>query len=937
MGLKNSQTPKQPAEQNATDTMTAMNYYLMLDLDFDPPVRDEALIRQRIEEKSREWSEEAENSNCKHYGDYLRSLEDLKTRMSDPDERTKIAREAKALVNKPLRRIIGLYLHGGYIKFTHRTLSAIAKQTTIELERQGIYYTVKDDYVKKVLRKKRITVLTEDEPEMDYDIILKTFLAEPYETENLTEPEYQDQIDACRNGWNPYHILGNADPYCLNTKLPAQWYLDAVEKTQENGRFENPEEYDLCNNIFYNNYTKARFDKYLIREQRKSLLRDAVEEIKVGLMSDFWYWSYITKLCKCRLNPVDASYLLEAYCVKELAGCAGYIPSDEQRASLYRYKTCRNCGSITDTFADGKKVTTCSKCGMSLFPVCPKCGADLSDCPETDYCKCGYNIRNIDRARALLSLAKKAVANIDISTVEVCIGESEKFLPNYKESEKLKKAVLAELDGYVNRFGWDDIYDVIDALSKMKSDMAAKRFFAANKTFQFLQEKGYKDLAIENEINYAISYSTNCYWQSESFTDEKVIMDLCSRAYEICTDNKYINAIAAKYPPKAPENLRIDTGSDRLIYLEWDESKSEGGEINYIIIRKENSVPQNVFDGERIDNPFSIKLKDEEYHDFDIIPGVCYYYAVFAERAGIISENALTNADNPAYCLFSPDFIGYPKNGAVLLKWKAPPEGGSAVLFRSSAGSPEEEIYGISDEGYLDSGLENNREYTYRLRYTYTLLGKPTDIDLTINITPIITPEPIDEFTVEYENDDRFTLYWKNPDDYPVTFYWSTVNQNWNCGDTLPLRELKMHKNAFNMEKITKNGDIFSGTFTYGDYDTVYIRPVVFESELAVLGKLGCAKKSYYLRAYPKSNAIELKWLRPPKYVTAELFRSSTDSPNLPEEKTENTDSDGYLDSGLENNREYTYRLRYIHVTSFYLRATATLTIKATPKLPPET
>lgn len=75
------------------------NCYLLLELDFDPPIEDQSIINQRIEEKARFWSS--------HYNDFKRGTEyrhyhqmlpKIKEIMNDPGKRKKEATSARNIV-----------------------------------------------------------------------------------------------------------------------------------------------------------------------------------------------------------------------------------------------------------------------------------------------------------------------------------------------------------------------------------------------------------------------------------------------------------------------------------------------------------------------------------------------------------------------------------------------------------------------------------------------------------------------------------------------------------------------------------------------------------------------------------------------------------------------------------------------------------------------
>ena len=843
--------------------MVVLNYYLMLDLDFYPLVEDENLIKQRIDEKKKEWSKGSTNAALKHYKNYLDALDDMNAQMLGPNnERKRVAQEAKTLIDEPLERKINFY-KGSFTEFTPKIVTNIAKQASKELEQSGIHYKIKEEYVKKILSEKGIKV-NDDGSSSGSKLDVKAIM-----DQHFAKPEGADKF---KKTANIYESLGKfLDPKYANTKLPCKEYLNAINQRKADNFYKNAHNashsdeeklYALCENVFKSDETKADYDRFLIWQEKDSILKNAVTDITGGLMNDNLYSEYVKQLSKTGLNPKDASNLLEAYCIDKNAK---FTPSGDARSSLKTWKTCRNCGAITDT-ANGAK--GCSICGMNLFLKCPNCGADLSDSADQNFCKCGFDIRNIDKARALYNSAKEDIEKLDYDSVENCLKEAEIYWPKNNESESVKKL----LDESRKKFGIH--------IDEIKSAILEKRFFAAQKAYSSLKKliPEYNDSALESKINDAISESDKYYQKAQSLTNEKDILDLCSEAVEVCADNENLNKIASKYPPKPPENLQVTPDNvSQKIYLKWNKSPSEGT-IYYIVVRKEDTVPLNVDDGERLG-----RVGMCGYTDDKIEPGVCYYYGIFTERAGNTS-NPLTNQNNPVYCLIEPAFIrGNPESNAVSLKWSRPPRGASVELFRSSAGSPEESVAGISIEGYRDSGLENDREYTYRLRYVYIILGSkmPTS-GITTNVTPVSPPEPIEEFRVVHVKDDQFSLFWKNPNNEQVTFYSSSEEPEYSFGDTVPKSDLEQVMTVLSVRNNPSTGDTFSATITHPDNSILYILPVVFKSGTGVIGQIGRARKggNIIIKDVREVNGKITIWVNPqepPEGLTKYIILSRPD------------------------------------------------------------
>ena len=74
------------------------NYFILLELPFDPPVTDTAKINEAIAKKQAQWSRDQQNPVKKaKASEYLANLENIKKVMLDPNERQKEAAKAKQI------------------------------------------------------------------------------------------------------------------------------------------------------------------------------------------------------------------------------------------------------------------------------------------------------------------------------------------------------------------------------------------------------------------------------------------------------------------------------------------------------------------------------------------------------------------------------------------------------------------------------------------------------------------------------------------------------------------------------------------------------------------------------------------------------------------------------------------------------------------------
>ena len=74
------------------------NYFILLELPFDPPESDTNKINEAIAKKQAQWSRDQQNPVKKaKASEYLAHLEDIKKVMLDPEARKKEAAKAKQI------------------------------------------------------------------------------------------------------------------------------------------------------------------------------------------------------------------------------------------------------------------------------------------------------------------------------------------------------------------------------------------------------------------------------------------------------------------------------------------------------------------------------------------------------------------------------------------------------------------------------------------------------------------------------------------------------------------------------------------------------------------------------------------------------------------------------------------------------------------------
>jgi hypothetical protein len=781
------------------------NWYLILELEFDPPVDDQAVINQRLEEKKKFWASNVNDfKRGAEYKGFLEKFDEIKKIMSDPEQRKKQAEAARNDVYKQLDKdLTNLGRGSGEIAEDIVEKYAINKKVSVNVV------------------KKRIAALGIKIGQKNVDFL------EYYDRYYKTKPEKKEIFEQQNpnlkvlNKDNFYDFLNAGTLPRMNTLPYDNLRQLAVEKKRnfyKNDAISSAGKKlcEACELTFKDEKSKRIYDEYLAWGKRKSILDEAkgiFADLELKNEQGDYYIEQLTDLLKDRTL---ATNVFIAFCKVERISY-NHNTVNEKNENI---KVC-SCGRINDV-SDGR--IQCSNCGKELVIKCPKC------CTENDanikVCKCGFELENIDRALALCNLAEHAIETMDFEIANAHLNDAERYWPG---SSKVK-AKREELNEYKQRIG--------DAAINMRRAVQEKRYYEAKKLYADIQKRfpAFKEAYLKAEITTAIETAKSYYnkAKSQSINNEKEIIENCMKAHDSCCDYPGIRELISKYPPQMPDNLRISTdGNTKTNILSWNESTSEGI-VYYSIVRKRDSIPINNTDGDLVG-----RINVCSFIDSKILSGIGYYYAIFAERAGVYSKPL--SSRTPAVNFFEIANVTITAGDAMLqLEWGTIPSGSAVELFRITGGGKEERINSNNSAGYLDSGLRNDVIYNYRLRLVYNINGqKQMTNGVTISGIPTRPPKAIEVLRVKSVQDNKFQATWENPNNSEVQLYCSTYKPEYKCGEIVSQATLesKMRRLAVTKTKIN------SGTFEFKDDGRLYIAAVVVKSHSAVIGAIASARK----------------------------------------------------------------------------------------------
>lgn len=796
----------------------ADNWYIILELDFDPPVEDEQVISAKIDERAKFWSTHFNDFKFgAQYRAWHQGLPRIKKEMLGPANiRAQLAADACTQVYGPVDRLLKTIGRKGYI--TGEEGEKLAQKQKVSLDvvkRRAVKLGIKWD-----------SSGGSKDYQATYD---KYYKAKP---QNAASFDGLKPMLAAFGVEDLYAFLYAGTDTKDGSKLPCDSLRQRSAERKKNEFFKNDSVSGTgaklcgqCELTFKDESSKAVYDQYLEYVRRRAILDDArnIADIS-GTLSSEEYDVYIGQLTQLFRDRKLAEDVLVAFCKVEKIACPA-IQADRPKLNV---KVCR-CGCINDV-SDGRRV--CSSCGLELEIKCPKCGT-INDA-NIKVCKCGFRFENLDRALALCEQAEHAIDGLELTVARAHLSDAGRYWPGSSRVQALEGR-LQEVEQRVGR-----------EVSKLRSAMQEKHYCEARSLYAGIRKlfSGYSDAAMEEEISQAIAKAQALLTQAKAARAEKDVFELCARAYEQCADLPGVKELMP--PPAAVSGLSVTPDplghSNRV---SWQGSGDRS--IRYVLARSATGWIRQIAEGEVI-----YRGSASTYADSGIKPGLTYYYNVFAERAGVCSQ---AGKGESAVNLFEISHVALTAADASLrLSWDPLPENATAELYELSGGS-KKYIASTSSDCYLFSGLRNGVSYSYQVQLAYQVGGKK---QLTPGVSksgvPDRPPAPIDTLRVVTAQDDNFEAVWEQENGQEVRLFCSTRKPAHELGDIIPLSTLEQEMRPLQQQPLPPKAqrELKPGqrgaAFRHSGTELLYITAAVVKSGSAVFGSLARACRGETVR-----------------------------------------------------------------------------------------
>lgn len=736
------------------------NYFILLELPFDPPENDNNKISEAISKKQAQWSRDMSNPVKKaKASEYLQHLEDIKKVMLDPAARKQEASKAKQIKDSKAKEL------DAKLKLYRAKADTLSEKDLKQLVKVFGAFGFTADEIKK-----RFGSGSKKEEKIDPSEVLD-------KTQARNIKNFMQQLDM--KDKSLYDFLGLAPTSSCNQLCEA---ADAMKKKilakgDKTGRDNAVQSLcGLCVVIFKDAANKRKYDNY-VNLTKYGAVNDAVDELALGNQKRIepkMKESLIDiAVAQYRLSVSDASVYINHYC--EYMGYA--LPENKI--------VCGLCGTENPA-----GTTNCVKCGKPLIIICPACGAENNNSAKT-CAKCGFDITKMDKAVELLRQAKQKYAEKALEEAERLVKEAKAYWPNHPDILALEKTITEERKR------------AADTIAAIMQDIQDKRLYSAQTKIDQAKASGFSvDPSVSTRVASTLKDVEVKLSQMRNASGDEAFT-IAMRLTEIITDSDELNQSLKKFPPDAASGVASKRIGDDVT-LTWRGSPSIG-EITYQVVRKENTYPNGPTDGATVYTGKELSFTDSAPPKNKVL-----YYSVFAVRIGVYSQAARLD-DAVAIVGKVTNLKAIGGDEMITLSWTKAPTVTEIRLWkylgfeRPQDDSLYETVPCTRLDGLTINGLNNGSSYWFAISAGHTLNGKTYFSEKAyLSAVPQKPAKPLQEFSVQLV-DEVFQAKWKQSE-WDVILFYAKQKPEYAIGTIYDLDELltKFEKIDINLKSLSE-------------------------------------------------------------------------------------------------------------------------------------
>ncbi|MGX2958154.1 hypothetical protein JNUCC23_02570 [Peribacillus sp. JNUCC 23] len=682
--------------------MDQQNYYLLLELPYDPPEHNYDNIKKAIQKKRSLWTRRLSNATYRSEAEsFLRMMERMEKDMQDHSFRETEAQAAKWLHDKEqqqkekekyekLNKVILILSKKGYV--LEEEVESIQKDlgfTTNEVITNIVSVPIKTNKsgAKHKETKSGRPALTKEKMKSICDLLDKLIdqprVGKVTSLYDLLElPEGTGELDL--------HDKANAEYKLLSSKGVVSGELlikkDALSQALT---------------VFKDKETRLKYDESLKMKRFESIAQYVKVAGCTGELEKSVYEELRIQAMNEGLSSADSEVRIKRVCDDENIA----IVSKQQQAKqpIVELEHCGNCGLVNKA-----KGVSCTGCGQPLKIECKKCG--VTSPSSSEHCsRCGISFISFYYQEHYLKRAEWALVNKDYVTAEAMVERAKYYWDGLAAIETLTDKITS-------------FYRLVDKrVQKVEELMKASKFYSAERELNILKRTHPNldtiptfERDIRRQINGAESYINRA---KIAATDQEKISLLLS-SLEESVDCQTALTELSKYPPEPPTEVRAGITQD-AIKLEWN-SPYKQNDVMYEIYRKEEGTTM----AKKVaDTPHCV------YADKKAEAGKRYSYYVQTIQGSKVSAKS-SMISNLMKTSEVDSLKAQVKNEGIQVLWKSP--GNTKIeVWRKEGSLPEGrgdgiKLSGVTQNNVLDINVESNKEYGYLVIVQYKdQQGKP--------------------------------------------------------------------------------------------------------------------------------------------------------------------------------------------------------------------
>ncbi len=736
------------------------NYFILLELQFDPPEGDNNKISDAIAKKQAQWSRDQSNPVKKaKASEYLAAIEDIKKVMLDPTARKQEAAKAKKIRDgkaKELESKLSLYRAKG------DTLSEKDLKQLVKVF--GPFGFTAGEI------KKKFGSGGSKPKEIDLAEVLD-------KTQAKNIQNYMQQLDMREK--TLYDFLGLAPTASVNQLIEVADTMKKkiLAKGDKTGRDNAVQALcGLCAVIFKDTASKRKYDNYVNLTKYRGV-NDAVDELALSNQKRIepkMKESLIDiAVSQYRISVSDASVYINNYC-----GYMGYTLPENKIV-------CGLCGAENPA-----GTTNCVKCGKPLIIPCPACGAENNNSAKT-CAKCGFDLTKMDKAVELLRQAKQKYAEKVLDEAERLVKEAKAYWPNHPDITSLEKTIH------------DERARIAETIAVIMKDIQDKKMYAAQTKIDQAKASGFSiDPSVANKV---VSVLKEVEGQLEAMRNVSgdEAFTIAMKLADIISDSDQLNQSLKSFPPDEVPELSYKRVGDDITFT-WKASPSIG-EISYVLVRKENTYPNGPSDGTVV-----FSGNELAYTDSNAPKNTVLYYSVFAVRLGVYSK--ATKLDEAVAIVAKvTNLKGIGGDEMVTLSWTKASTVTEIRLYkycgyeRPQDDSAYEVVPCTRLDGLMVNGLTNGSNYWFAISAGHNLNGKTYYSEMAyLSAVPQKPAKPLQDFSVQLI-DEVFQAKWTQSE-WDVILFYAKQKPEYAVGTIYDLNELlgKYEKIDINLKSLTE-------------------------------------------------------------------------------------------------------------------------------------